>query len=155
MTDLKERLLSRFTPDPKAGCWEWTAAKSKGGYGQIRSRHGLHYAHRTSFELHFGPIPAGMFVCHRCDNRACINPEHLFVGTNAENVADKVAKGRQPRGSNQSGAKLNEADVLAIRAASGVRQRDLAARYNVDQGLISQIRAGKKWAHLSLKKEAK
>lgn len=82
------------------GCWEWTAALHDSGYGIIGlggRDAGVGRAHRVSYELAFGPIPPGLFVCHRCDNRKCVRPDHLFLGTNQENVDDMVAKGRNAR----------------------------------------------------------
>ncbi len=150
MESLKNRLLAKIETDTETGCWNWTAAKTTAGYGQIRFEGRLNYAHRASFEIHREPIPIGMFVCHRCDNRACINPAHLFLGTGAENIADMVAKGRNVvlRGIHQNGAKLTESDVMAIRSADGVTQQKLASQFGVSQSLIWCIRSGRNWTHL-------
>lgn len=87
------RFLSRFRKDA-GGCWIWTAAHSSGGYGQI-ARNGKNiYAHRVSYEMFVGPIPAGMYICHTCDTPACVNPAHLFAGTQRDNAIDMSRKGR-------------------------------------------------------------
>lgn len=93
--------------DKTATCWLWTASVYPAGYGSFSHAPGKHMgAHRYSWELHFGPIPDGLFVCHTCDVKTCVRPDHLWLGTSAENTADKVAKGRQARG-DASGARLH------------------------------------------------
>lgn len=106
--------------------------------------------HRISFEKHRGPIPEGILVCHTCDNRACVNPQHLFLGTNSDNMADMVAKGRQNKlkGSAHGRAKLLESDVIAIRSSRGTSRRDLAERYGMSRGSIDDIMNRRSWAHL-------
>ena len=131
----------------ETGCWPWTGARTRGGYGQVWQAGGRKtgirwvYAHRIAYELATGPIPAGRNVLHRCDNPPCCRPDHLFVGTHADNMADMSSKGRAA----MPNAKLSEADVAAIRSSAGETQTSLAERYGVTQSAISRILHGKRW----------
>lgn len=130
-------------------CWLWTRGLTFSGYGQFHvKRRGLK-AHRVAWEITYGEIPAGLCVCHKCDNRKCVNPAHLFLGTNAENMADRNAKGRQagPVGEANRGAKIKSADVYCIRLAVG-KQSEIARRFGLSEAQVSRIRSGKNWAHL-------
>jgi hypothetical protein len=144
-----ERLLASVDVGAEDGCWEWTAGKSDAGYGQIKIDGRMKGAHRLSYELHCGPIPNGVQILHRCDNPGCVRPQHLFLGTHAENMADKAAKGRQTRGSTNGWAKLTEKEVTAIRAARGRSKLDLAGQFGVSRRQISNILAGKLWKHIA------
>jgi hypothetical protein len=152
MATITERFWSKVERGPN--CWVWTGTKTGapgrppyGGF-RITERRTIR-AHRFSWELHFGPVPDGLIVCHSCDNRLCVRPEHLFVGTHAENIADRDRKGRglAMRGTEHGSAVLNDETVRAIRAATG-SQRAIAARFGASQSQVSRIRAGLAWAHV-------
>jgi HNH endonuclease len=132
------------------GCWNWTAGKGTRGYGHVRIRGKTRAAHRLSYELATGPIPCGMFVCHRCDNPSCVNPEHLFLGTDADNMADKTAKGRQTKGASVNTAKLDAQVVQSIREsrAAGASYSQLAAKHGVSKQQIANIVLGRSWRHV-------
>src|SRR5215471_20249212 len=114
------RFLSYIRVNEQTGCWEWTGAKNSDGYGEMCIG-GRRYtrAHRYIYEKWYGPLPAGFYVCHRCDTPCCCNPAHLFLGTPAANQADCVRKGRSKskgrRGENHRDAKLTTAEVAEIR----------------------------------------
>lgn len=110
---------------------------------------GMKVAHRLAYAMKHGP-PGKLKVLHRCDVRACVNPHHLFLGTQQDNLADMRAKGRQVRGTAVGGAKLTEDAVAAIRrrCAAGERQRDLAEEYGVAQSAISMATTGRNWSHV-------
>lgn len=150
------------------GCWLWTASvtgkskTAKGGYGRfsINRKVSWKYAHRISWELHKGPIPNGILVCHTCDVPRCVNPDHLFLGTTKDNMADMAAKGRSrnsPRyGEDHSMAKLTREQVNEIRLAQGKWHdrgnsllRRLAEKYGVTAANICSIRKGKTWKSVS------
>lgn len=150
-TSLKDRLLAKISADKNTGCWNWTAGKFWNGYGQIQVDRMPRGAHRVSYEVHRGSIPEGMFVLHCCDNPGCVNPEHLFLGTHAANMADMVFKGRQPRGLANGQTKLTAADVIAIRSANG-RHHEIADRFGISRATVTHIRSGRRWAHMGVSK---
>lgn len=136
------------------GCWLWTASLNTWGYGQIRDENGEYAgAHIISWRLHNGPIPDGQEVLHTCDTPACVRPDHLFIGTQAVNMADKVAKARQARGETSGHARLTEAAIYEIRAAKRGKcgapvLKLLAEKFGVTTGHLSDIRAGRSWKHI-------
>jgi hypothetical protein len=162
-----------------ADCWEWAGSRTRmwtdihgvrrgsEGYGLFSLAGRLRLAHRLSFEEHSGSrIPKGMQVCHRCDNPSCVNPAHLFLGTGADNHADKARKGRAPRGA-RNGAfthpervrrgethgmtKLTDADVIEIKRELSFGHRVGAAlgrRFGVTTATIGRIKNGQAWAHI-------
>lgn len=150
-----ERFLNSIDRKSPEECWPWKAGKSDRGYGQISigGRKGkTMYAHRLAYELAHGEIPAGKLVCHRCDNRECCNPAHLFVGTIADNIHDMVHKGRHAKGEANGQATLTACAVKLIfnLASSGMTHSSVAKRLGVSVSHVSYIRNGKTWAHLKL-----
>ena len=147
-----DRFREKCAVDP-SGCWLWVASvnKGRGGYGKFSLNCKAITAHRASWLLHFGPIPDGMHVLHKCDVPRCVNPSHLFLGTNAENVADMDRKSRRVnaprRGEQNWRARLTEEKVLEIRK-SAMTQEALAGMYGVSRSAISAIRRGETWAYL-------
>lgn len=149
---IEKYFWSYCTPGMTGECWEWQSSTLiSNGYGAFSFRKKKRYAHRVSYELHHGPIPNGMFVCHSCDNRKCCNPAHLFLGTNSDNVDDMMQKDRNAYGEKSGHAVLREGDVIEIRrlAAGGIRYKDLADRFNVSEGSISDAVGGRTWKHVT------
>lgn len=124
------------------GCWLWRGGRSPRGYGRFKVSGKTLRAHRWAYEQFVGPIPADLRVCHRCDNPPCCNPDHLFLGTDADNVHDCVAKGRARGGSNSQWQKLSPEICIAIQEEYEGRwgeQAKLAARYGVSPSVISEV----------------
>jgi len=139
----------------ESGCWEWSGCRDGNGYGVIENRElgKRQKAPRLSWEINRGPIPAGLFVCHHCDNPPCVNPEHLFLGTPADNMRDMAAKGRSgtPLGSAHPNAILTEAHVAEIRrlyAGGGVTHRQLGQRFSVSKSAVGAVMSGRNWGHV-------
>lgn len=145
---LSERFWEKVDIRGKDECWEWMASLHKDGYGNFRGT----LSHIVSWRLSNGDFQKGMYVCHKCDNRSCVNPNHLFLGTQLDNMRDMVNKGRgkDHNGENNPKAKLKEKDVLEIYRLhnSGTSSYKIAKIYNVTQTAISYIVKGKSWKNL-------
>ena len=145
---IQERFEAKITKT--RDCWNWKASKNNKGYGQFKIAGKYQKAHRVSWMLYMGEIPSGMCVLHHCDCPSCVNPSHLFLGTNADNVHDRNNKSRQAdtSGEKNGKAKLAEGDVRTIRTrwSNGVCQTDIAREFGVTHQNISYIVRGIRWA---------
>ena len=148
-----EKFDSRVEFEPNTGCHLWSGAANWDGYGITTMGGRTQIASRVSFSRHHGEIPAGMIVCHKCDTPACVNPAHLFVGTKRDNNRDRSAKGRNHNNTGQrhGRAKISDADALEILAAcrAGEAQSGLAARFNIHQSTVSDIKTGRRWSKIT------
>jgi DNA-binding CsgD family transcriptional regulator len=152
-----KRFWAKVEKQGPAGCWLWTGWRMKGGYGDFRARiDGVDRhvsAHRWAwFEVN-GEIPAGMVICHHCDNPACVNPDHLFLGTQQDNVRDMVAKGRQNRlrGGEHATSKLTPEDVEELRRlvnGEGVSLAEVERRMGIHHRTARRIALGETWSFL-------
>lgn len=161
---ISDRLSSKYTVNSYTGCWEWTGAIDNKGYGIIHTYgNSKGRAHRVSWEITHGEINNNLCVCHSCDNPKCINPDHLFLGTIADNNRDMAAKGRNrwsdafltskkksPQGERHGMSKLNTRDVIKIRNCfeNGVTMKELAILYDVGHSHICSIVRRKSWRHI-------
>ncbi len=133
-----------WTPEPFSGCWLWFRAIGRDGYGNVRWNGKLNPAHRISWQINRGAIPPKSCVLHHCDTRTCVNPDHLFLGTHADNNHDRHAKGRTATGETHGRAKLTSEQVNRIRTDSR-KLREIAPEYGVSLALISLIKNNKQW----------
>jgi len=153
MTNTIEKFHTRYKIDPSTQCWEWQSARDRRGYGRWRWQGKAILAHRFSAQQYIGSVE-GKVVCHKCDNPCCVNPSHLFIGTQQDNVDDMVNKGRDGRGTNPAQgtqankSNLTEQDVLNIRADTTTSHKDLAPQYNVTYHSIRHIRTRQTWTHI-------
>jgi hypothetical protein len=159
MIPLATRFHAKYEPIPIAGCWIWTGAVKESGHGVIglgARKDRVDRAHRVSYRLHKGEIPRHLNVLHRCGVAACVNPEHLYLGTQKENARDMIAHGRHylpdNRGERATWSKLKEEQVKEIVAAKATKKKGtgtaLAAKFNVHKSTIYQIWAGANWTYL-------
>lgn len=158
---IRERFATKFKVNPDSGCWEWIGATDgRKGYGQIYFNGRTARASRVAWLLYKGMIPDGSHVCHLCDNPACVNPNHLFLGSRSDNMRDCVEKGRhgsvtrperRPRGSGHYLAKLSEHMVIEARRLfrEGVNCADLSSRYGIDDSTVRRALTGEGWNHVT------
>ena len=151
---INQRFWSKV--DKTDTCWNWTASRFWHGYGCFGVKEGekykTRYAHRVAYEEVVGPIPDGLFVLHKCDNRGCVRPDHLFLGTQLDNMRDCSRKGRKPGvprfGEQNPQSKLTADDVKEIRRiGKSMSQQKIANMFGVSQTLIGLILRGKSWSH--------
>jgi hypothetical protein len=151
-------LLARVSPEPNSGCWLWVGNALPSGYGLFRLRDNGRIArmtaHRASYVLHFGAFPRNLFVCHRCDNPPCVNPDHLFLGSAADNAHDRNTKGRsvgQGKGEAHSLAKITEEQarrIIALVAPGQMTAREIARDVGTTSTTVYAISVGATWKHL-------
>jgi hypothetical protein len=149
----KQRLYDKFKVDESTGCWNWTAGLDRDGYSVFEFRPFAQRGHRASWIIHNGSIPDGMLVCHKCDNRKCINPDHLFLGTSSDNNQDMMNKMRNIYhcGSKSVLSKLTEEKVIEMRdryAKGGITQRKLALEYGIGYKAVCKIINRQRWTHV-------
>lgn len=162
---IEERFWSKIKIGSPDECWEWMGGLFTKGYGCFRVGGMVKQSHRFSWEIHFGTIPQNKLVCHTCDNRRCVNPNHLFIGTNQDNMSDMVRKGRSAKGKSHGlylhpdkraigqkhgRAKLSDIDIIHIRYQHelGAPNIELSKQYNIDSSVISEIINRKIWRHI-------
>ena len=153
--DDKSSFLSFVIKSEDTGCWIWTGGTNPAGYGRFTLKGHIEHAHRAAYILFVGPIPDGKLICHKCDNPSCVNPDHLFSGSQRENILDAVSKGRHKtvfvRGAKHPGAKLDEAKASEIKrlyVAGGTTYRELAQQFGVSAAAIQAIVIGRNWGHV-------
>ncbi len=151
--DPRDQLYRRIDVNAVTHCWNWTGSLTVKGYGQFKNKKfgpNLMAASRASWLIHNGPISKGLFVCHKCDNRKCVNPDHLFLGTQKQNMEDCVAKVRINRGERRPQSKLTELDVREMRGLRrlGWSWEKLMVKYDVSKNCVRSATIGQTWAHI-------
>lgn len=147
-----ERFVKKWKRNDETGCWEWIGARHRQGYGQFYIDGKILLSHRVAWMLRHGSMPTPeQKVCHRCDNPRCVNPDHLFLGSQADNARDCVAKGRANRarqfGETNPVARLTENQVRDIHRDQR-QHREIASAYGVAESTISMIKRGRNWPHI-------
>lgn len=147
---IHERFWSRAERGPD--CWEWQGYRRPDRYGLVGGRTTPKIlAHRLAWQLTYGPIPTGLFVCHHCDNPPCVRPDHLFLGTQTDNMRDAAKKGRiySGIGARRAMAKVTPQQVREIRSLTGLTLKQIGMRYGIKASQVSKIRLGQCWADVA------
>lgn len=144
---VEQRFWSNVVGEPNSGCWLWMGPVDENGYARFRVGARKARMHRWAFETLVRPLSRSEIVCHKCDVPACVNPSHMFIGSQRDNVEDKVKKGRQSVGRKSPCAKLTEDQVRDIRA-SDETNRALGRKYGVTHGIIGKIKNREDWKHV-------
>lgn len=150
----EERFHEKYLNCGKDNCWNWIAAKDSDGYGRFRDGKSKHMilAHRFSYEIFHGQTPSGLFVCHTCDNPSCVNPSHLFLGSQKQNMNDMAIKERWRGylGDEHYKSALTSQQVILIRESllNSISSSTIAREYNVSKSAIEHIRHNRSWKHL-------
>ena len=153
MDIIKQRFDNRYVIDEDTNCWNWIRAVSSSGYGSMWNGTKVVRAHRLSYELYNGTIMNGLFVLHKCDNKKCVNPKHLFLGTQQVNLTDMSIKGRgvNNRGERCGTSKLITEEVVEIQRllkCTTLEHKEIATMYNVSRQTVSHINSGRRWKHV-------
>jgi HNH endonuclease len=149
---LIKKIKSNYIYESNSGCFLWNLVLDKDGYGRLSWNERTERAHRFSYEAFVGEIPEGLQVCHRCDTPSCVRPDHLFIGTQLENHADRDKKGRQSKGEERWTSKVKELDVIEVLTlfhVCGLRRWEISELFGLSRSLIQRIISGKTWKHLS------
>lgn len=143
------RIEDNTAYEPNTGCWLWLAGTSAQGYGRIFHDGKPRLVHRLVYENKFGEIPHGLDALHHCDNPLCINPDHIFIGTQRDNNLDRDRKGRTPKGENHYRAKFDSLQIKVIRSiGKSITGRSLAKYFNCAESTISEVLSKRLWKHL-------
>lgn len=160
MSNSEERFWSKVDIRSADECWEWQGGLTASGYGNfsVGGKNNPEYrqwpAHRYSWFITNGELPDSVVVCHRCDNRRCVNPNHLFLGKQAANMRDKVSKGRQAKGSSHGASKVSEADIQVMVETynGGKSQYNIAEMFGISQATVSHILRRELWRHVDVER---
>ena len=152
---LKYRFESSFTKKNEKECWIWNKKLDKQGYGVFFSgKDKSCRAHRFSYTFYIGEIPSGLLVCHKCDNRSCVNPSHLWIGTNKDNMADMKKKGRSQRAIGESHSRSimtsEMVKLIKIRIKNGEAMAKIARDFNIAYSTIANLKYGLCWNHIEI-----
>jgi hypothetical protein len=144
---LSEKIEKHITRIPESGCWIWMSTIENSGYGRVCDGKKPFYAHRVAYEQKYGSIPNGKMALHHCDIRCCVNPDHLFIGSQKDNMIDKMLKNRQAKGEKHGNSRLTESQALEAKFSSE-KPEVLAKKFGYSASGIRQIKAGTAWKYL-------